>query len=344
MISLLIVNYRSAELAIEAIRSARAATARPLHVVVVDNSVDEAQSELLRPHCDVLLLSPANIGYAAAINAGRRKCEGSAIVVSNPDVVFRDSAIDILASALDDERVAVAGPALYWDDRGQWILPPSDLQTAWNKLDEALASRSRAWFNWRDRRRIRRRLRFWEIKTQTAVKAISGAVMAISARDFDSVGGFDERFRLYFEESDFLRRVAAAGKRILYIPEARCRHLYNQSAGQSAEAAAFYAQSEKAYLEKWYGSYLAKTVTGLTREVRLPEPAPVGASIPIAERDVFVEASPLRTFSTAAGHTPSGGSLHVPAEVWRSYRGNVLYLRVVRRADARVLATCARYK
>jgi len=344
MISLLIVNYRSAELAIEAIRSARAATAEPLQVVVVDNSVDEAQAELLRPHCDVLLLSPANIGYAAAINVGRKQCQGSAIVVSNPDVVFRESAIDILTSALDDERVAVAGPALYWDDRGEWILPPSDLETAWDKLDEALATRSEVWFSWRDRRRIRRRLRFWELETQTAVKAISGAVMAISARDFDAVGGFDERFRLYFEENDFLRRVAAVGKRILYVPEARCRHLYNQSAGQSAEAAAFYAQSEKAYLEKWYGSHLANTLTRLVREIRLPEPTRAGISIPIAERDVFVEASPLRTFSTAAGHFPGGGSLHVPAEVWRSYRGNALYLRIVRRADAQVLATYARYK
>jgi hypothetical protein len=213
-----------------------------------------------------------------------------------------------------------------------------------DKLDEALATRWQAWFRWRDRRRIRRRLRFWELKTQTAVKAISGAVMAISARDFDSVGGFDERFRLYFEENDFLRRIDAAGKRILYVPEARCRHLYNQSAGQSAEAAAFYAQSEKAYLEKWYGSHLANTLTRLVRETRLPEPARVGSSIPIAERDVFVEASPLRTFSTAAGHFPGGGSLHVPAEVWQSYLGNVLYLRVVRRADAQVLATYARYK
>ena len=168
--------------------------------------------------------------------------------------------------------------------------------------------------------------------------------MAIAARDFDSVGGFDERFRLYFEENDFLRRVAAARKRILYLPEARCRHLYNQSAGQSAEAAAFYAQSEKAYLEKWYGSRLAGALTRLVREVHLPEPERVGPSIPIAERDVIVETSPLRTFTTAAGHFPSGGSLQVPAEVWRSYRGNVLYLRVVRRADARVLATYARYK
>jgi GT2 family glycosyltransferase len=345
MISLLVVNYRSVDLAIEAIRSARSSNAGRLQVVVVDNSVDSSEGERLRPHCDELLLSPSNVGYAAAINAGRRKCDGSAIVVSNPDVVFQDGAIATLAAALEDETVGVAGPALYWDDRNEWILPPSDLHTAADKLDEALATRSLVWFRWRDRRRVQRRMDFWALDTTTAVKAISGAVMAIDAHVFDSVGGFDERFRLYFEENDFLRRVAAKGKRIVYVPAARCRHLYNQSAGQSAEATAFYAQSERSYLEKWYGSFTARLLSHAVRELRLPEPPRLESAFPITERDVLMEASPLRTFVTAAGHVADDrSSINVPDEVWRSFRGSVLYLRALRRSDARVLGTWARYK
>ena len=61
MISLLVVNYRSAALAAEAIRSARAATAAGLHVVVVDNSCDDAEAERLRPHADVLLTPAHNL-------------------------------------------------------------------------------------------------------------------------------------------------------------------------------------------------------------------------------------------------------------------------------------------
>ncbi len=343
MTSLLVVNYRSANLAIDAIRSARESTSGPLQVVIVDNSVDDAQAESLRPHCDVLIVSPANVGYAAAINAGRAKCAGPVMIVSNPDVLFRANAVDTLAAALDDQRVAVAGPALYWDDRDEWILPPSDAQTLIEKIDEAIASRWHAWFAWRDRRRVRRRLAFWSLREATPMLAISGAVMAISLREFDEAGGFDERFRLYFEETDFLRRVSARGKRILYLPAARCRHLYNQSAGRSPEAAALYAASEAAYFEKWYGRVPAKAVLRLARDNGHEEPPSLDGPIAVPA-DAVIEASPLRSFTTAAGHFPRTQTVELPAEVWRSYQDRILYLRTVRRSDARVLSTWALYR
>src|SRR5436190_20924558 len=83
--ALLVVNYRSAMLALDAIRTARAATARPLQVVVVDNSVDPAEGEALREAADVLVASPSNVGYAAAINAGRRACDAEVIVVRSEE-------------------------------------------------------------------------------------------------------------------------------------------------------------------------------------------------------------------------------------------------------------------
>jgi N-acetylglucosaminyl-diphospho-decaprenol L-rhamnosyltransferase len=210
MISLVVVNYRTARLAADAVRSARATTSSPVHVVIVDNSCDAAEADALRSQADHLLVAPSNLGYAGAINAARPHCRGDIAILANPDVVFFDGAIDRLAAALADPEVAVAGPALYWDDARQWILPPSDLHTLRGKIDEVLASRLGAWRTRRSRRRLRRRLAFWALAEPKRVPAISGAVMAIRLRDFDDVGGFDERFVLYFEETDFLRRAASA--------------------------------------------------------------------------------------------------------------------------------------
>jgi len=139
-VSLLVVNYRSSALALEAIRSARAATRGPLQAVAVDNSVDPAEAEALRGAADVLVVSDRNLGYAAAINRGRRECDGEVIVAANPDVVFAGGAIDRLAEA----NAAVAGPALFWDDAHEWLLPPADLHTARAVLGYALATRWRA--------------------------------------------------------------------------------------------------------------------------------------------------------------------------------------------------------
>src|SRR5213078_4407816 len=158
-----------------------------------------------------------------------------------------------------------------------------ELHTRREVIDRTLASRWRAWTERRDRRRARARLAFWELNRTTRVAAISGAVMAIRATAFDEAGGFDERFHLYFEENDFLRRVRGD---IAYVPAARCRHLYNQSAGGSPEAAAAYAISEAKYLGKWGGAlakrferpHLGRTLT------------PSGAG-ELAPHDVVTEAS-----------------------------------------------------
>ncbi|HEV7921226.1 MAG TPA: glycosyltransferase [Thermoanaerobaculia bacterium] len=337
MISLLVVNYRSAALAAEAIRTARAACSTSLQVVVVDNS-DEADA--LRPHADVVIASKTNRGYAGGINDGRRLCTGEVIVACNPDVTFAAGAINALAAELA-RGAAVAGPALFWDDAHTWLLPPAELHTGREKLDEILAGRSPKWAAQRGRRRFRRRLAFWSATATRDVEALSGAVLAIRADAFDALGGFDERFALYFEETDFLRRAGEQRMRIAYVPAARCRHLYNQSAGQVAsEAASRYAQSELRYLEKWNGPFLARLLKRLEKNVgtSFSPSGPAGPSPHIPVEPVIIEASPLANFDTAAGHFASQPDLTLPPEVAETWRGGPLYLRAVT-PDGEVVAT-----
>lgn len=341
MISLIVVNYRSASLALNAIRSARKATTAPLQVIVVDNSCDPAEAETLRPHCDVLVVSPQNVGYAAAINAGRRVATSAVLLVSNPDVIFGEDSISYLVAALDEENAAVAGPALFWDDAHRWILPPADANTLRDKLDEVMASRFPFWARRRDRRRIGGRLRFWTLPHTSALRAISGAVMAIRTADLDRVGGFDERFFLYFEESDFLRRIQRSGRSIVYVPRARCRHLFNQSASsEPVRSAALFAESEMRFLEKSYGVWLARLLKKLEKPQRLVEPLRIEPPIRLASAGLLVEVSPLRSFATAAGHFPASATIDLPAEVWAAYRDAVLYARIV---DPRTLQPVATY-
>ena len=327
MISLLIVNYRSAALAREAVRTARAATSHELQVVIVDNSNEAGE---LRDFADTVILSETNRGYAGGINLGRPHCKGETIAVSNPDVRFAPSSIDLLAAALQD-NVAVAGPALFWDDGHRWHLPPGDRSTTLEKLDEVFASRSPRWQEQRDGRRFLNRVAFWSLEKTTNVKMLSGAVMAIRAADFDALRGFDERFPLYFEETDFLRRVDAARKRIVYVPQAKARHLYNQSAGQVAgEAAVKYAQSEMLYLEKWSGPFMARLLKKL-------EKPPLSREVPQQRDgdDVITEASPSPTFSTAAG---CFGKAEIPEEIRKTLR-SAFFVRHVDRKTGEVLAT-----
>jgi len=318
-VSLLVINYRSFALAADAIATARAASSQALQVIVVDNSVDAAEADALRTIADAVIAPPRNLGYAAGINAGRRSCEGDVIVVSNPDVRFGEQSIDRLV----DANATVAGPKLFWDDAYRWMLPPAELHTRREVIDRVLASHSRAWVRRRECRRFRQRVAFWSLDQTTRIRALSGAVMAIRANAFDAAGGFDERFPLYFEENDFLRRVKGD---IVYVPSARCRHLYNQSAAGSSEAASLYARSELLYLRKWGGAFAKKF------EGNLESPAPEGGQ----SDDVVLEASPLASFETAAGHF-GGDVTDISEDIWSTYCGDVLHLRDVDRQTGRVL-------
>lgn len=326
MISLLIVNYRSAALAAEAVRTARAASSSPLQVVIVDNSNEAAA---LRAFADTLIVSETNRGYAGGINLGRPACEGETIIVANPDVTFAPGCIDLLTGALRG-NVAVAGPALFWDEGHEWFLPPGDRYTTLEKLDQVLASRSPRWFAQRDRRRFLNRVAFWSLRETTYVPMLSGAVMAIRAADLDAVNGFDERFPLYFEENDFLRRLAAIRKRIVYVPQAKARHMYNQSAGQvAAEAAAKYGESELKYLEKWSGPFMARLLKKLEKV-----PSPLEVTNRDITADVITEASPSPLFETAAGHF---GRATIPDEIRATLRTD-FYLRHLTKSGE-ILAT-----
>ena len=183
------------------------------------------------------------------------------------------------------------------------------------------------------------RVAFWSLDKPTRVRALSGAVMAVRAGALDAAGGFDERFALYFEENDFLRRVRGD---VVYVPAARCRHLYNQSAAGSDEAAALYARSEVRYLRKW-GGHFAKRFEQHRPDFpnQPPTKGRMGESVlPFDRNSVVIEASPLASFETAAGHF-GNDVVDVPDEIWSTYRGEVLYLRAVDRRSGRVLRSWA---
>jgi N-acetylglucosaminyl-diphospho-decaprenol L-rhamnosyltransferase len=342
--SLLIVNYHTAELTRAAIQSARAAASVPLRVVVVDNSANDQEFNRLRD-ADVheLIQSDQNFGFARGVNLGMRKCSTEYVIVSNPDVVFRPRSLDLLIESIEG-KIALSGPRFTWDHQDRWLLPPADDPTRWSKMSQVMATRSSVLSRRRDAQQARERLRFWSQQTPSLRKTLSGAVMALRRSVFDRLGGFDERFHLYFEEIDFMRRLRRADHQILYQPEAICRHLYNQSAAQRTDAGLLFLQSEREFLRKWTGGGFVRLAERIAGEqsseisafavwdplVPIPVPSP--------PTQYALEASPLPSFESAAGFFPTEDNVPFPQEIWTAFRGESLFLRVIRRSDASVAA------
>jgi len=330
---LVIINYRSAALTAQAIASARRASNAPLQVLLIDNSCDAAELRALDyVGADRVVAAPSNLGYAGGINLALSLTSRDEIVISNPDVEFFGSSIDQLFANLD-HRFELAGPKFVWDREGRWILPPAHVAGRGSLLDEAFSSRSSLWRRMSNGRRLRARVAFWTTKGPTAVRAISGAVMAFRRSLIDKIGGFDERFRLYFEEIDFQRRMDKKRAGIVYVPEAVCRHLYNQSAASTWQAARFFEESESAYHQKWGSGPIYRACRTWRRQEGREkfEDRDPGSEIPLkgAASEFLAEASPLADFRSAAGSFVSLPSFVLPEDIWESFKGSELFLRVV---------------
>jgi N-acetylglucosaminyl-diphospho-decaprenol L-rhamnosyltransferase len=326
MISLIIVNYRSAALAIDAIRSARNVTSRPLEVLVVDNTESNGEADALAAHADRVIRPERNLGYGAAINLAALEARGPIVVLSNPDVVFEPQSLDLLAAEVE-AGAGAAGPAFFWDAALTWQMPPAEVHTSFEKVDAALATRLAWWRRARDRRRTAARIRFWRESAVHDVATLSGAVIAMPL-DLLQRERFDEQYFLYFEETDLLRRITKGGHRVVHVPAARCRHLFNQSAGASESASAAYSRSEVLYHQRWSSAPLRSLARAIAKAPPRPD-VRVANHLVVPHDGMLVETSPRPDFETAAGRFVDRGTISIPDDIARSLQGMNLYMRLV---------------
>lgn len=92
---------------------------------------------------------------------------------------------------------------------------------------------------------------------------VAGASMIIRRSVIDAIGGFDENYFLYFEESDFCWRARRAGFSTWYVPESRVMHILGQSTTVTERSAlpkrlpAYWFESRRRYFLTVHGVYYA---------------------------------------------------------------------------------------
>ena len=253
-LSLVLVTHRSSKVVASAIASFRAEVSAlnvSAEVVIVDHSEDEGELALLRALAPDRLLAQRNRGYAAGVNAGLAAASGRTAFAGNPDIEFTPGSIGALLNALD-RGWDLVGPQFTLTG---WRFPPADLQTPGEQLRRWLAGRSPALWRRELRRELARWRAVWEASEPVAVPTLSGAMLAFRCEALTRVGPWDERYFLYFEETDWLRRAAAAGLRMAQVPAARVEHAWGHAADPAATGGVFAASRERFFSARfgWRG-------------------------------------------------------------------------------------------
>ncbi|WES66332.1 glycosyltransferase [Microbacter sp. GSS18] len=205
-----------------------------LPVTVVDNSSLPEIARLCRDLDVRYIDAGANLGFGAAVNIALsdRLIPGADVLLLNPDARVSPDDIARLQSALRAQPdLASVGPAQVDDDghsaRVEWPFP----------------SPSGAWLDAVGLSRLRRGARF-----------VIGSVLLLRAEALAQVGGFDERFFLYAEETDWAYRAHLLGWRHSAVPEAHAVHVGAGTSSDSARREAHFHASQERYLRKHFGA------------------------------------------------------------------------------------------
>jgi GT2 family glycosyltransferase len=187
------------------------------HVVVVDNgSADSSLAEARRlwPTATVIGAG-ANLGFGAANNRALSRVATEFMLLVNPDCVLDAAAVAALVGCADRFPEASAiGPELL-DSAGRPEVPYRWASTAW-------ASRGPG------------------AEAPACVGFLTGACMLLRREAMQRIGGFDERFFLYYEDDDLCLRLAQQAGPLVVEPAAHVKHVSRGSVGGPRRAQAEY--------------------------------------------------------------------------------------------------------
>ena len=244
-VSLVVVNYNTAELSAGLVAAVGDGADE---VIVVDNaSPDGPPKDLAAVRADAVLVeSPVNLGYGAGANLGARRASGDVLVIANPDIVIDGPGLRRLAAAALEPGVALVAPR-FVDPSGALVrsahrADPGVLVTLQELCSPFGAVMARIDPEWHATL-----LRSADHDRASDVHHVLGALMAVRADAFAEVGGFDERFFLYREETDLCRRLRHAGWRIRHLPSVHAVHIGGASSDTPLPVAARPASLESHY-------------------------------------------------------------------------------------------------
>ncbi|MEK7648926.1 MAG: glycosyltransferase family 2 protein [Patescibacteria group bacterium] len=230
--SFVILNYRTKELVRECIANIyRANIQLAFEIIVVDNSRDAGLEEILEQRYPRVRYIPLarNIGCAAGNNVGMNAARGEYIIISNADVTLLSGALEMLYRFLHDHQdVGIVGPRL--------LNPDGSIQESYYRFYRLLTPvYRRLWIGKLPfaRKHIEAFLmKDIEVNGPTDVDSLMGAFLIARRSAVQKVGLFDERFFLYFSDTDWCMRFWQNGFRVVYHSSAQLIHLHKRQSAQ----------------------------------------------------------------------------------------------------------------
>lgn len=295
-----VLNWNGREDTLECLASVSQINYPNYEVVIVDNgSTDDSVGAIAKRFPDMKILQTGiNLGYAGGNNVGMRwALDHNAdyiFVLNNDTIVDKDVLSNLVVSGQLDRRIGLLGPTNYYYSKPRTIWATGAMlrnpfgEGGYEILGDGDSDSS------------------WKIAMQ--VDAIVGSAMLIRRDVVNTIGFFDERFFLCWEEFDFSARARKSGFKCLFIPAARIWHKVGSAFGGNVSPLRTYynVRNEllwaKKHLPQSARVHLQKRKIRSLRRALLPPLGLLTADIPLVKKILLIFSKGVKTVKRNAGY------------------------------------------
>lgn len=227
-VSVVILNYRVADLTVECILSVNKSTYKNIEIIVVDNDSGDSLGKKLTVFPEITFIpSKENLGYSGGNNLGikRALAEGADyVLILNSDTKVESGTVSSLVEVGESGVGDILGPKILFPDKciiwyAGGIFDQDNVLGEHRGVDEEDKGQ-------------------YDKKEETDY--ITGAALFVKREVFEHIGLLDEKYFLYYEDSDFCFRARKAGFKVMYVPQAIVYHENAQSTGLGSPLQDYY--------------------------------------------------------------------------------------------------------
>lgn len=217
-------------------------------LVIVDNSDISMCHPIIEHHLVRYLFNNENLGFGAAHNVGFSAVSDLSDVhlILNPDITFEKEVISRIVGIMQNKPDigAIMPKVIYPDGSLQRLckLLPTPADLIFRRFIPLKSIRNK----------INRRYEINDLPQDrlSDVPVVSGCFLLVRKEIFQRIGGFDDRYFMYMEDVDLVRRIGDI-KRVVYDPSVTVTHAYAKGSYNNKKLLCYHMISAIKYFNKW---------------------------------------------------------------------------------------------
>ncbi len=238
-LSVIIVNYKSENNLLRSLLSLFDLLKNiDCEIIIINNDKKGCLVEVEKKFSEVKIIEQnKNIGFGSAVNMGAKMATGEIFFLLNPDteIVSRQFQ-DIFNEFFKNKETGIIGSCItdFFGQVQPWIA--GTRKNFWDLLQNNLG--------------IKKSKKIWKTSQKIEASWVAATAMFIRGELFLELGGFDENFFMYFEDVDLCERAKKEGKKIIYFPDFKVKHLNGASFKDKGLQKKYYYVSQEYYFKK----------------------------------------------------------------------------------------------